>query len=131
MKFDHIGWVTNDIDKFENFWVKLLGFKQIFQSRIPAEMNNELFGFKVGAFCARYQKGTIVIEVHVYDKKVKREEMPFNRFGLNHIGIWVKDREKFLSKLDVEKHIYHNPKGWDNIFIRDYEGNWIEIRTDL
>lgn len=131
MRVDHIGWVTNDIDKFEDFWVKILGFKLIFQSRIPVDMNQSLFGIKCTAFCARYKKGSIVIEVHVYDKKTFKREMPFDSYGLNHIALWVKNRGKFLSKYKFKTHIYHNPKGWDNIFIEDFEGNWIELRTDL
>ena len=128
---DHFGIVTNDLDKFESFWVDIIGFKMIFQSRIPAEMNNALFGINVSAFCARYKKGSMTLEVHVYDKKVQKREMPFNAFGLNHIAFWVKDRQKFLKKHNFKTHIYHNPKGWDNIFIEDFEGNWVEIRTTL
>lgn len=130
-RLDHFGYVTNDLDKFEKFWVEILGFKMIFQSRIPKDMNEFLFGIKCSAFCARYKKNAMVVEVHVYDKKVQKENMPFNRFGLNHIGLWVKDREKFLKKYDFKTHIYHNPKGWDNIFIEDFEGSWVELRTDL
>ncbi len=131
ISLDHVGFVTNDLDKFEDFWVKILGFKMIFQSRIPGEMNKALFGFNISAFCARYSKGKMTIEVHVYDKKTENRPMPFNCFGLNHIALWVKDREKFLKKHDFKTHIYHNPKGWDNIFIEDFEGNWIELRTQL
>lgn len=130
MECDHIGYVTNDIDKFEKFWVEILGFKMIFQSRIPAEMNKALFDFNCSAFVARYKKGKVTIEVHVYDKKVLKEPMPFNKFGLNHIGIKVEDRKKFLEKYKVETKIYQNPKGWKNIFIKDLEGNWIELRSD-
>ena len=112
------------------FWVNILGFKKIFESQIPDVMNQTLFGCD-SAYCARYKKGSMIVEVHVYEELVKEREIPFNEFGLNHIAFWVKDREKFLKKYDFDKRVYHNPKGWDNIFIRDFEGNWIEIRTDL
>jgi hypothetical protein len=94
-------------------------------------MNKELFGVDYGAFCARYQNGDMVIEVHVYDNFALVEKLRFNKFGLNHIALHVKDREAFLKQYDFDKRIYHNPKGWDNIFIRDFDGNWIELRTDL
>lgn len=130
MKVDHVGWVTNNLRLFEEFWVDILGFKKIFESIIPSEMNQQLFGCD-SAYCARYKYGSMVIEVHVYDDPVKESIPKFNTFGLNHIGLFVKDREKFLKKFDFQKRVFHNPKGWDNIFIRDLEGNWLEIRTTV
>ena len=130
MKLDHVGWVTNDLNLFEKFWVDILGFERIFESQIPNEMNQTLFGCN-SAYCARYNNGEFTIEVHLYDDPVSTREIPFNEFGLNHIALWVEDRKDFLKKHDFDTHIYHNPKGWDNIFIRDFEGNWIELRTKL
>lgn len=129
-KLDHVGWVTNNLELFEKFWIDILGFEKIFESHIPNEMNQILFGCD-SAYCARYRKGDITLEVHVYEDPVKEEEIPFNKFGINHIALHVKDREKFLKQYPFDKRIYHNPKGWDNIFIRDFEGNWIELRTTL
>ena len=131
MKLDHVGWVTNDLGLFEKFWVDILGFERIFESHIPPEMNGELFDIHYGAYCARYTKGDITLEVHVYDEPITPRELPFNLYGLNHIALHVEDRPGFLKKYDFDKRIYNNPKGWQNIFIRDFEGNWIELRTTL
>lgn len=130
MKLDHFGYVTNNLRLFEDFWVNILGFKKIFESLIPNEMNQALFGLD-SAYCARYKKGSITIEVHVYDDPVKERKIEFNTFGLNHIALFVKSRKEFLKQYDFEKIVYHNPKGWDNIFIKDFEGNWIELRERL
>jgi len=115
---------------FEDFWVEILGFKKIFESQIPDEMNKALFGCG-SAYCARYKKDLVIIEVHVYDDLVREEKQLFNKFGINHIALHVEDREAFLKQHDFTTHIYHNPKGWDNVFIQDLEGNWVEIRTSL
>lgn len=131
MKLDHVGYVTNNLKLFEKFWVKELGFKKIFESTIESVMNRALFNTE-GAKAIRYKKNDTCIEVHVYDIPVKPFMFPpFNQFGINHIAIWVKNRDKFMQQHDFDKRIYHNPKGWDNIFIKDYEGNWIEVRTTL
>lgn len=128
IKLDHVGFVTNKLALFESFWVELLGFEKVFESHIPDEMNQTLFGCD-GAYCARYNKEDITIEVHVYDKPVPHDRRPFNVFGINHIALHVDNREEFIKPF--KQHIYHNPKGWDNIFIEDFEGNWIEVRTKL
>lgn len=130
LTFDHCGWVTNNLRLFEKFWVNILGFEKIFESQIPNEMNQTLFGCD-SAYCARYKKDFMTIEVHVYDDLVREDRRPFNVFGLNHIAIHVEDRKEFLKKYKFKTHIYHNPKGWDNVFIQDFEGNWIEVRTTL
>jgi catechol 2,3-dioxygenase-like lactoylglutathione lyase family enzyme len=129
LKIDHVGFVTNNLNLFERFWVDVLGFKKVFESYIPSEMNRTLFDCD-SAYCARYENG-FTIEVHVYDDMVREEKRPFNTFGLNHIAIWVEDRPKFLGSYNFKTHIYNNPKGWDNIFIEDLEGNWVEVRTKV
>jgi len=127
MKIDHVGWVTNDLQKFEDFWVKTLGFKKIWESHLTSEMTLALFAIG-GARCLRYQKDQVIVECHVFDTPVAKNKLPFQRFGLNHICLWVENRQEFLKKYSFQTHIYHNPKGWDNIFIRDFEGNWIELK---
>lgn len=129
MELDHVGWVTNNLSLFEKFWVEILGFKKVFESHIPDEMNQTLFGCN-GAYCARYTKD-FTIEVHVYDELVKEDRRKFNAFGINHIALHVDSRKDFLRKYPFKTHTYHNPKGWDNIFIEDFEGNWIELRETL
>ncbi len=131
IKIDHLGWVTNDLKKFEKFWVKTLGFKKIWESYIPPVMAELLYGKPIGAKCLKYKKDNVIVECHLFDRPTKKSSLNFQRFGLNHIAIHVDNRKKFLKKYNFKTHIYHNPKGWDNIFIRDFEGNWIELREKL
>ena len=131
MKIDHVGWVTNDIGKFEKFWVKILGFKKVWESYTPPEMASALFGKSTGARVVRYKKGTMTVECHIFDKSTPKSNLNFQKFGINHIALFVKNRKSFLKKYNFKTHIYHNPKGWDNMFIRDFEGNWIELRGKI
>lgn len=128
IKLDHVGWVTNDPEKFEAFWGDILGFEKIWESYLIPELAQTLFGINCGARCLRYRKGDLTVEVHVFDEPVTEKTTPFHQFGLNHIALLVEDREEFLKLYDFDVYIYHNPKGWDNIFVRDFEGNWIELK---
>ena len=142
IKIDHVGWVTNDINNFESFWIDIIGFKKIWESYLTPELSEILFGLEYGATCRRYQKGNNVIEVHKFDKQVEEKESHFNQFGINHIALYVENRKEMIQTIkeiiqtkNIEKeisiHIYHNPGGWDNMFIKDFEGNWIELRETL
>jgi len=131
MQLDHIGWITNDVKKFEEFWVDILGFKKIWQSHLSEDLAKTLFGVDYGAECLRYQYGDLVIEVHVFDRPVPKDNQHFIKYGINHIALFVESRKDFLKRYNFTTHVYHNPKGWDNIFIRDFEGNWIELKEKL
>jgi len=131
IKLDHIGWITNDPRKFEDFWVTILGFKKVWESWLSPELTKTLFGVNCGAACYRYKKDNIVLEVHQFAMDVKEHRNNFVRFGLNHIALFVPSRKKFLKQYDFDTRVFHNPKGWDNIFIRDFEGNWIELKEKL
>lgn len=140
IKIDHVGWVTNDIEKFESFWVDILGFKNIWESRLSPELSKILFGLEYGAICRRYQKGDDVIEIHKFDKQIEEKKSHFNQYGINHIALYVENRKELIKSIsnyvdNIGKkaiiHIYHNPSGWDNIFVQDFESNWIELRETL
>jgi catechol 2,3-dioxygenase-like lactoylglutathione lyase family enzyme len=131
MQIDHIGWITNDVEKFESFWVDILGFEKVWKSHLSEDLAKTLFGVDYGADCLRYKKDDIVIEVHKFDKPVKEEEQHFLKYGINHIALFVQSRADFLKQYPFTTHIYHNPGGWDNIFIQDFEGNWIELKEKL
>ena len=134
-KLDHIGWITNDLDKFEYFWCRGLGFKKVWEANIMPEKVKQLFGIERVTRAMRYKKEDIIIEIHTFDPPLEDETNKFDRFGINHIGLWVADREAFIADLKERVYVsverYYDPSGWWNIFIRDLEGNWIEVRTKL
>lgn len=86
-----------------------------------------------------HEEWDVDIEIHQFlkdDYQPREFDSPFQRPGINHICIHTggpNSRMEFLSSLPlyVKSHIYDNPKGWQNIFIRDFEGNWIELRENL
>lgn len=138
-KIDHIGWITNDSNMFEAFWCHILGYEEVGRSEMAGEMCLALFGFTSEASIRRYRATNIVgpdIEIHVFKDGSAPASRLFHRFGINHICLHTGgpgSRSEFLSKLpiNVRVHCFNNPKGWQNIFIRDYDENWIELRESL
>lgn len=131
ISLQHVGWVTNNLELFEKFWVDILGFKRVWESRLPVELTQKLFGLSYGAICRRYELENITIEVHKFDEFIEEKKSPFNQFGINHICLLVENRIEFLKKYNFDSYIYNNPAGHQNIFIRDMEKNWIELRENL
>lgn len=127
----HVGWATNRPDLFEKFWVKILGFKKVWESKISSKKTKVLFGMVGGATCRRYTRKDITIEIHIFDNGAIVSSDTFNTEGLNHICLQVDNREDFLKLYDFTKTVYKNPEGHENVFIRDFEGNYIEIFEQL
>jgi len=136
MHLNHIGWVTQDIEAFESFWCNLLGWRCIYTSRGTEEMMGQLF--QAGpAIIKRYSKeGSLDLEIHYFLETERTDSLDFQRQGINHVCLFTGgkgSRQELLNKLPegVSRIVYDNPGGWQNIFIRDYENNWVELREDL
>jgi catechol 2,3-dioxygenase-like lactoylglutathione lyase family enzyme len=136
VKVDHIGLVTNDIERFEDFWVKGMGFNKIREVTLRPEKVRALFGMDKKAKAYIYQKEGVRIEVHVFNPPLEIENMDFDRFGVNHVSLYVDSKEQFIQLLrfkigNIDVRKFQDPGGWYNIFVRDFDGNWIEIREEL
>ena len=134
MRFDHIGWITNQPRLFDKFWCKILGFVLLQEKSITQEQCFTLFGIDSPGLSRKYAHSELgCIEVHTFDVDIPLRHIRFQDIGLNHLCLVtgpLGSRERFLDGLpsDITRHVYHNPNGWDTVFIRDYEGTWLEIR---
>ena len=126
----HTGWLSNNVDLFERFWVGLLGFERVWESS-GKEMFKTLFDIDATGTVRRYERDGITIEIHFFDKPAPENNGSFFNKGINHFCLLVDDRDRFLKLYPFEKRVYDNPKGHQNIFIKDFEGNWIEIYKKL
>lgn len=141
-QFDHIGWVTDNLGLFEEFWCRGMGFELIHTS-IDTDMGPVLFDHNGRAVIRLYAHPqlSIRIEIHQFDHNMSyRDHASFLRKGLNHVCIHTGgpgSRLEFIKELQAkirtsfEVKIFDNPKGWQNIFIKDLENNWIELREKL
>ena len=135
---DHIGWTTKNIEHFEMFWCSVIGFECVKVTEANNEMLLALFGVLGGAKIKRYHHKYIApdVEIHYFDGGSQPAPTDFHRDGLSHICLMTGgpgSRREFVAGLPpwVEVKIFNNPKGWENIFIRDLEQNWIELREVL
>lgn len=130
-EFKHVNWITTNIDLFERFWCDLMGFKKIFEFGPAKEMFKTLFDIDAEGVVRRYEKDGITIEAHYFNPLPQDEKIEFFRKGINHVCLLVEDRDSFLKMHPFDKKVYDNPKGHQNVFIKDFEGNWIEIYKRL
>lgn len=105
-------------------------------------MTKFLFDIDGGAILKRYKHPNFdtEIEIHIFADGTDACNRKYNNAGLSHICLWIDDREAFIKDLprlineDPDKKyliIYDNPGGWKNMFLRDFEGNWVELRERL
>ena len=134
IRLDHVGYITSDPDRFERFWVQIVGFEKRHESVLTEEMAQQLFGLPGPAQIRRYFLGTDSIEIHVFpNSQIPPTPKEFSRFGLNHIALHLEDRDQFIRELPagVKIHSFQNPGGWTNVFIEDFEGNYVELRYTM
>lgn len=133
MRIDHIGFITRDVQRFEAFWCSVLKFECKHISTLSREAAQTLFGIDAEASIKRYFYGDMSVEIHDFGKNTVEASQSFARFGINHFCFYVSDRDEFIKNLpsNVAIKVFDNPGGWKNIFIRDYEDNWIELRTTI
>lgn len=146
----HVGWVVPSRERFEKFWCDILGFELCHEGTLSEAKTYELFKRRLSAKVYRYRRDdfNLEIEIHVFSDaedyglnnyleylKLKNDVgvglFDFTVLGINHICLTVEDRDQFLADLpeDIKRHIYDDPRGWQNVFIKDYDSNWIELRT--
>jgi catechol 2,3-dioxygenase-like lactoylglutathione lyase family enzyme len=136
----HIGWITNDIMLFESFWCDLLGFTCNYKSNLDNPQTLALFGVSGTPEIRRYShpEWSLEIEIHCLENNATIPKRSFFAPGINHICLSTgkranNSRERFIQALPAHVQIcrYHNPGGWENLFIQDFENNWIELREDF
>lgn len=105
-------------------------------------MTQALFDIEGGAYVARYKHPNIPveIEIHIFADGIDPCNKQYNQDGLTHVCLQIDNREAFIESLpdlikrDPRKEflvVYDNPGGWQNIFLKDFEGNWVELREKL
>ena len=138
IQFDHVGWITEDVTLFEDFWCKILEFKCFHQSskETTEPLLKKVLDLSIGADIRKYKREDtdLQIEVYVppYDAVTNFGPSEFQK-GIHHVCLHVECITSFLESIpkNVTVNIYNNPGGWRNVFIFDFEGNRIEIRETL
>lgn len=132
---EHVGFITTSRAKFESFWCEVLGYRKVKESHLPPGLVTSLFNIERPVATVRYEHpdgSGPDIEIHIVGG-ARPTELPepgdFFSAPINHVCLKVADKVAFLKSLpiDVRQHLWQGGE-WLYSFVRDYEGNWIEIR---
>lgn len=126
---DHIGVFSNNYRRLLNFYVKKLGFREEFQTQLPASIIHKIFGIPCSCKFIRLVSGSVKLEIfQLFSGGLSKKH---NRIiGYNHWGFRVKNKTAFCKRLKKKKvkiiEITRNKR--KVYFIKDPDANLIEIR---
>ena len=129
----------SDFNRAVKFWWEVFGCPLVGVADAPPERVRGFFGVDVpGATCKigwiRFPGGS-VIEIFHFEPKQPPVEVPWNRIGQTHICVNVRNIHKWHDYLkakgvEIVCPPEQSPRGHWLFFVRDFDGNLIEI-TDL
>jgi catechol 2,3-dioxygenase-like lactoylglutathione lyase family enzyme len=137
--FSHVGITVSDFNRAVRFYWDVFRCPLVGVSDAPPERVRGFFGVDApGATCKigwiRVPGGG-VIEIFEFAPSQPPAPVPWNRVGLTHLCLNVRNTQKwydYLKSKGVEMvgPLERSPRGHTLFFIRDFDGNLIEI-TDL
>jgi catechol 2,3-dioxygenase-like lactoylglutathione lyase family enzyme len=137
--FSHVGITVSDFNRTVRFWWEIFGCPLVGVSEAPPERVRGFFGNDVeGATCRIgwiRLPGGAVIEIFHFEPKLPAAAVPWHRIGQTHICVNVRNVHKWHAYL-ADKGVEivcppeQSPRGHWLFFIKDFDGNLIEI-TDL
>jgi len=145
MKFVHTNIIARDWKKLSQFYQTVFDCKPVgFQRDLSGEWLEQLTGLKnahlTGEHLALpgYDGIEPTLEIFSYDGMIRENEAPLNHTGIRHIAFEVEDVDAVLEKAlqeggeqvgeKVTKE-YPNNRCATFLYIRDIEGNIIELQT--
>jgi catechol 2,3-dioxygenase-like lactoylglutathione lyase family enzyme len=137
--FSHVGITVSDFNRTVRFWWEIFGCPLVGVSEAPPGRVRGFFGNDVeGATCRIgwiRLPGGAVIEIFHFEPKLPAAAVPWHRIGQTHICVNVRNVHKWHAHL-ADKGVEivcppeQSPRGHWLFFIKDFDGNLIEI-TDL
>ncbi len=123
---DHIGILTGDADRLEEFYITKLGFQKEKDVVLSGPITETLFGVDAEVRFIRLFRGDFKLEIFQPTSEIKSG----SGAGFHHFGLVVGDKDEFLvmmAERDVPV-IRIDRDGNPVYFIKDPDGNLIEIR---
>ena len=137
--FSHVGITVSDFNKAVQFYWDVFRCPLVGVSDAPPERIAGFFGVDApGATCKigwiRIPGGG-VIEIFEFKPSQPPIPVPWNRIGQTHICLNVRNTRKWYDYLagkgvEMVSPVEQSPRGHTLFFIKDFDGNLIEI-TDL
>lgn len=137
--FSHAGITVSDFNRAVKFYWDVFGAPLVGVSDAPADRVKGFFGVEApNATCKigwiRF-KGGAVVEIFHFEPQLAAQPVAWNRVGMTHLCLNVRGIHKwhdYLKRKGVEMlgEPEQSPRGHWLFFVKDFDGNLIEI-TDL
>lgn len=131
--FDHLGMWTANPRRALNFYQKL-GFKKEYQGLLPKNVVYPIFKINEDCNIVKLMRDKLCLEIFWFTPTPKSCAAAFKNTrmaGYNHLGLRIRDRERFCGSLSRKfkiKVIKIKRGGHYNYFIRDPDKNLIELK---
>jgi glyoxylase I family protein len=138
--FSHTGITVSDFNKAVQFYWEVFGCPLVGVADTPPERVRTFFGVEApdGSPPPRCKIGWIrvpggaVLEIFEFQPQRPARDVPWNGVGLTHISFNVRNLQKwydYLTSKGVEcvSRPERSPRGHSFFFVRDFDGNLIEM----
>lgn len=134
--FSHVGITVSDFNKFVQFYWEIFGCPLVGVADTPPERVRAFFN--VDAPAPRCKIGWIrvpggaVLEIFHFEPQQQTIDVPWNRVGQTHFSFNVRNLQRwhdFLQRkgVDIVSKPERSPRGHSFFFVRDLDGNLIEL----
>jgi catechol 2,3-dioxygenase-like lactoylglutathione lyase family enzyme len=134
--FSHVGITVSDFNRFVQFYWDVFGCPLVGVADTPHERVRSFFG--VDAPEPRCKIGWIrvpggaVLEIFEFQPQLAAVDIPWNRVGQTHFSFNVRNTQKWYDYLvgkgvEVVSKPERSPRGHTFFFVRDLDGNLIEL----
>ena len=134
--FSHVGLTVSDFNAAVRFYWEMFGCPLVGVADTPPERVRAFFG--VDAPAPRCKIGWIrvpgggVLEIFAFEPTQPPAAIPWNRIGLTHFSFNVRHLQKWHDHLktkgvEIVSPPERSPRGHSFFFVRDFDGNLIEL----
>ena len=134
--YSHIGITVSDFNRAVQFYWDVFGCPLVGVADTPPERVRSFFGVDGAAPACKIgwirAPGGGVLEIFAFEPTQPPERIPWNRVGLTHFCFDVRNLPKWHGYLqakgvEVLGEPERSPRGHSFFFVRDFDGNLIEL----
>ncbi|MDF9825655.1 glyoxylase I family protein [Breznakia sp. PF5-3] len=145
IRYIHTNIVAKDVEKLTTFYKTVLDCKSIKETRdLKGEWLDDLTGIEKAHIVGEhlllpgYGSNYPTLEIFSYDELEDNDISNINKQGFAHLAFQVDDVESMVSKVikaggsmvgEIVKTMYPNNKEATFVYVRDPEGNIVELQS--
>jgi len=125
---DHLGILTNNAKRLEDFYIRKMGFKKEKKVILPKSDAKPIFG--INSDCTFIRLESDGVKVEIFQPLKAKLNSNQKCIGIHHWGYQVQDRKLFSQRLKKKKVnvLEIDRKSHVAYFVNDPDGNKIELR---